>query len=145
MGLDNYRDLIDDLAGYPPSLREAAAAFGSAPEGEWGAAEIVAHLAATEEFFLQRITKLMAERQPRLQSFAQAGEERMSELLNNSIDDNLTTFGELRGQTVSSLMSMTLGDWERTGDHPTLGEVSITDTVEMMVDHDAEHLAQLRG
>jgi hypothetical protein len=145
MGLDNYRDLIDDLATYPPILREAVAAFGAAPEGEWGAAEIVAHLTATEEFFSQRIMRLLSERQPHLQSFAQAAEARMTELLNDSIDDNLERFGELRGQTVSSLMSMTLGDWERTGDHPTFGEISITDTVEMISDHDAEHLAQLRG
>jgi hypothetical protein len=145
MGLDNYRDLIDDLATYVPSLREAVNAYGEAPAGEWGAAEIVAHLTAAEEFFLERIMKLLGERQPRLQSFAQAAGQRMSELLSNSLDDNLDRFGELRGQAVSALMSMTLGDWERTGDHPTLGEVSITDTVEMMSDHDAEHLAQLHG
>jgi hypothetical protein len=42
-------------------------------------------------------------------------------------------------------MGLSLRDWERTGIHDTRGELTIADVVEDIVDHDAEHVAQLRS
>jgi hypothetical protein len=145
MALDSYRELIDELAGFPPQLNEAVAAAGDPPEGEWDAEHIVAHLTAGEESWLARINLLLSQREPFLPQFGEAAERRMDELLANSVEENLTHFGEVRGQIVSALMSMTLNDWDRAGTHELLGETSITDTVEAIADHDAEHLAQLKS
>jgi hypothetical protein len=145
MALDNYRELIDELAGFSVELRAAVAAAGPAPAGEWDAAQIVAHITTGDEFWLQRIQLLVSQREPFLPEFGRAADARTAELLNNSIDENLDHFSEVRGQIVSMLMSMTLGDWDRTGTHELHGEQSITDTVEAISDHDAEHLEQLRS
>lgn len=145
MALDNYRELIDELAGFSTELRAAVASAGAPPEGEWDAAQIVAHIRAGDEFWLQRLNLMMTEREPFLPEFGSAADDRMAELLKNSIDDNLDHFSEVRGQIVSMLMSMTLGDWDRTGNHELYGEQSITDTVEAIADHDADHLAQLKS
>ncbi len=145
MALDNYRELIDELASFPPALSEAAANAGEPPEGEWDAAHIVAHLAAGEEFWLARLNLLMSQNEPFLPEFGEAADRRTEELLANSMEENLTHFGDVRGQIVSALMSMTLGDWDRSGTHEVHGERSITDTVEAISDHDAEHLAQLKS
>lgn len=145
MALDNYRELIHELASFPPQLSAAVANAGEPPEGEWNAAQILAHLIATDEFWLERLNLMLTQREPSLRSFAEAAARRAEELLQDSVEDNLTRFGETRGQIVSALMSMTLNDWDRTGTHPVRGEISITDTVEAIADHDAEHLAQLQS
>jgi len=145
MALDNYRELIDELAGFSVELREAVANANEPPEGEWDAAHIVAHIATGDEFWLARLRLLMAQREPFLPQFGAAADERTAELLNNPIEENLNHFSEVRGQIVSMLMSMTLGDWDRAGTHELHGERTITDTVEAISDHDAEHLAQLKS
>lgn len=145
MALDNYRELIDELAGFPVELREAVANAGTPPEGEWDAAQIVAHITTGDEFWLERLNLLMAQREPFLPEFGTAADDRMAELMTIPIDENLNHFGDVRGHIVSMLMSMTLGDWDRTGTHELHGPRSITDTVEAISDHDADHLAQLKS
>lgn len=146
MALDGYRELINELASQPPLLKEAAESAGDPPPGEWGAAEILAHLAATEELFLsKRLRPMMAETTPRLRLFGDPENERMNELRNRSWEENLETFGDSRGEIVSMLMSMTTGDWERSGIHDTEGEITIEQVIETILDHDTEHLNQLRA
>ncbi|CAN5830661.1 hypothetical protein BH23CHL2_BH23CHL2_10730 [soil metagenome] len=145
MALDNYRELIDELVGFPVELREAATAAGPPPEGEWTAEQIVSHLTTGDEFWLKRLQLLMTQREPFLPEFGSAADERMAELLERSMEENLDHFGDVRGQIVSMLMSMTLGDWDRSGVHELHGERTIGDTVEAIADHDDDHLAQLKS
>lgn len=146
MALDSYRELINELASQPPLLREAAETAGDPPDGEWNAAEILAHLAATEELFLEkRLRLMMAETTPRLRMFGDPENDRMNELRTNTWEENLEIFGNARGEIVSMLMSMTTGDWERTGIHDQEGEITIEQVIEAMLDHDTEHLEQLRA
>lgn len=144
MALDSYRELIDELATMPLKLQAAAEAAGEPLAGEWGADEIFAHLAAVEEFFRARVSKLLAESEPALSSFGDAAQKRMAELQDRGWQENYQAFGEERGQIVSMLMSMTLHDWDRRGLHDRLGTISIEEVVESIIDHDLEHLNQLR-
>lgn len=141
--LDVYRELMDLLARAPGQLRETAGAAGEPPAGEWGVDEIAAHMAAGEFYYLERLNLLLNQTNPYLRSFVPAADARMEELRAQGWEANVADYGNLRGETVSLLMGMTLVDWRRTGTHPTLGEVSIEDVVEEMIDHDAEHVAQL--
>ncbi len=145
MALDNYRELIDELASFPVDLRAAVEAAGDPPPGEWDAARIVAHIATGDEFWLARLNLLLNETEPFLPEFGPAADARTSALLENSVEENLASFSDVRGQIVSMLMSMTLGDWDRAGTHELHGQRSITDTVEAIADHDADHLAQLKS
>lgn len=145
MALDSYRELIDELATMPLKLQAAAEAAGDPPDGEWGRDEIFAHLAAAEEFYHDRVAKLLNENEPALRSFGDAATKRMEELQGRNWQENYQTFGEMRGQIVSMLMSMTLYDWDRRGLHDTLGTISIEDVVESIIDHDLEHLHQLQA
>lgn len=142
--LDVYRELMDLLARTPTQLREAAAAAGDPPVGEWGADDVAAHMAAGEFFYLERLNILLNQDNPYLRSFVPAADARTAELRGRGSEENVAEFGNLRGETVSLLMGMTLVDWRRTGMHQTLGEISIEDVIEEMIDHDAEHIAQLR-
>lgn len=142
--LDEYRELIDLLAQTPTNLKNVAADAGDAPEGEWNAAQVIGHLAATEFYFLDRINQLLRENEPYLSSFGADAFARQEPMMNNDVATNLAAFNELRGETVSTLMSLALNLWERAGNHPS-GMVTVESTVEMMIDHDADHIQQIEA
>lgn len=146
--LDTYRELLDLLVQTPTKLREAAERAdqtGAPPEGEWSAAQVLAHMAATEQFWLDRLNLLLRQTDPLLR--APSGEigARQDALMGGTVADNLEAFNQVRGETISLLMGFSLRDWDRTGTHETRGEMSIADVVDAMVDHDAEHLEQLQA
>jgi hypothetical protein len=143
--LDEYRELIDLLAQTPSRLKDEAAAAGDPPEGEWNAAQIIGHLASAEFYFVERLNILIQQKDPYLKSFAEAATERQQEMMDNDIATNLAAFNDLRGETVSMLMSLALNLWERAGTHQTEGRMSIEDVVEMMIVHDTEHIEQLQS
>lgn len=143
--LDEYRELIDFLAQTPTQLKESAAAAGDPPDGEWNAAQIIGHLAACEFYFVERLNRLLREDAPHLRSFGAKASERQGSMMDASIDENLQAFNELRGESVSMLMSLALNRWDRSGTYESDGKMSIEDVVELMIDHDAEHLAQIQS
>lgn len=143
MALDSYRELLDELASSPPLLKEAAAAAGDPPEGEWGAAEVLAHMADVENLYFERLNTLLHEQNPALRPPTDGG--RMEEMRNRSWEENLDAFNAIRGDTISLLMGMTLNDWGRSGIHPTRGTITVEDVVEAMIDHDLDHINQLRA
>jgi uncharacterized damage-inducible protein DinB len=142
--LDSYRELLDIVVQGPTQLKAAAEAAGEPPVGEWSAAQVLAHMAATEQIWLERLNQMLREKEPRLRPGGSGkGAEIQEQLMTGTVDDNLNAFNTTRGEIVSLLMGLSLRDWERTGIHDTRGELSIADVVEDIVDHDADHVAQL--
>ncbi len=144
--LDSYRELLDIVVQGPTQLKSAAETAGEPPEGEWNAAQVVAHMAAAEHLWLERLNLLLREKEPRIRPGGSGKSAEIQEqLMGGSIDDNLDAFNTTRGEIVSLLMGLSLRDWERSGTHDIHGEISIADVVESIVDHDAEHMAQLQA
>lgn len=142
--LDEYRELIDLLAETPTKLKESAAKAGDAPEGEWNAAQVIGHLAALEFYFLDSINRMLREKEPYLGSFGADATARQETMMGNDVATNLAAFNELRGETVSTLMSLALNLWENAAHYPS-GMVTVEETVEMMIDHDADHIQQIQA
>ncbi len=144
--LDSYRELLDIVVQSPTQMRAAAEAAGEAPEGEWNAAQVLAHMAAVEQLWLERLNQLLREKEPRIRpgGSGKIGEVE-AQLMGGNVADNLEAFNTSRGEIVSLLMGLSLRDWERSGTHDISGEISIADVVESIVDHDAEHIAQLQA
>ncbi len=143
--LDEYRELIDLLAQTPALLKESAEAASDPPEGEWNAAQTVGHLAACEFYFVERLNRLLREDSPHLRAFGAKALERQESMMDAGLSDNLQAFNELRGESVSMLMSLALNLWDRSGTYESEGTMSVEDVVETMIDHDAEHLAQIQN
>jgi uncharacterized damage-inducible protein DinB len=143
--LDAYRELVDLLAQTPSQLKGAAERAGAPPGEEWSAARVLAHMAAAEQLWLDRLNTMLRQRDALL---APAGEKiaaLQARLMEQGVDENLAEFNRLRGETISLMMGLSLTDWEKTATHPTRGAMSIEQLVEGMVDHDGEHLAQLQA
>jgi hypothetical protein len=144
--LDSYRELLDIVVQTPSQLKAAAETAGAPPEGEWGAAEVLAHMAAIDNLWAERLGQLLHEKEPRTRPGGSGKAAQVQEqLMGGTVADNLDAFNTARGEIVSLLMGLSLRDWERIGHHDSAGEISIADVVETIVDHDADHIAQLQA
>ena len=143
--LDTYRELLDMLAATPTQLKDAANQAGAPPADEWDAAQVLAHLAASEQFWLERLNAMLRERDALLGPPGQAVNDTQTRLMAQNVAENLAAFNALRGETISMMMGLSLTDWTKTATHRTRGEMRIDELVEDMVDHDGEHLAQLHA
>jgi uncharacterized damage-inducible protein DinB len=142
--LDTYRELLDIVVKAPQQLRAAAEAAQEPAEGEWTAAQVMAHMAIAERMWMSWLNPLVREREPVL-SFPKDYDRWEAELMPGSLDDNVAAFNSERGETVSVLMGMSLRDWERRGIDSNGHEMSVEQLVEGIIEHDAEHLAQLES
>lgn len=143
--LDTYRELLDLLAATPTQLKDAANQAGAPPAGEWSAAEVLAHMAATEQLWLELLNAMLRERDALLGPPSQLVTDTQARLMGQTVAENLAAYNALRGETISLMMGLSLTDWTKTATHHTSGEMRIDELVEIMVDHDSEHLAQLQA
>jgi uncharacterized damage-inducible protein DinB len=115
-----------------------------APE-KWSMLEIACHLRDVEEFFAERYGKIANHDRPQLRIINQ---DDLAAKLRYNQDDLAIVLKEyhgLRAESVAILGALAAQSWQRVGVHPKRGDVSIAWTVEHQVEHDANHLSQIRA
>lgn len=143
--LDSYRDDLDTISATPVALRKQAEAAGPPPAGEWSAEQIVGHMAVIEQHWFDRLTALVRTSNPPLSTdLSPAGVALVARVDGADLQTCLDAFNQLRGEVVSLLMGLSLRDWERSGTHPTRGELSVADVVDDIANHDQDHIDQLK-
>jgi hypothetical protein len=132
-------DLVSLVSGADPGpLRRAPAA------GEWPAATVVSHLADTELVYSVRARLMLTSDRPWLPAFdEQLWAERFGPL-NRDVRDALQRWRTLRDVNVRLFGSLSEEEWGRQGVHEDRGTITITTLAEIMVDHDRNHLDQIR-
>lgn len=111
---------------------------------EWCLLDLVGHLRDCERRYLERIEAMAFEREPRIPAFdAESIQPDVPYALLDP-DETLAEFESLRRRTLQLLRSLSEDDWGRTGLHPYLGPVTITQVVREMSEHDLSHLWQAR-
>jgi hypothetical protein len=123
-------DLDDGALDTPPS-----------PD-DWSCAELMAHMAAMEQRYLDRLERIVRLDEPVIAAFdadsigpCDGGTSAYEAI------DELT---ELRRRTVNLLWSLDDADWRRKGIHPYLGPLTVQQLAREMNEHDLCHLWQLR-
>jgi hypothetical protein len=147
----------DESAWVLKALREAAHELGSQiwgfgdrelcwrpSEDEMCLKEIAAHLRDCEEHFGDCIERIAFNEAPRLRRFDGDALVLERDYRSTDVEDTLGTFESLRHRSVSLLWSLEPEDWERTGEHPYKGTVSIQQLAREQNEHDLEHLWQAR-
>ena len=122
---------------------ERALARRPAP-GAWAPVEVLCHLRDTEEMFGERFAAILTMDEPILPKVGPAArwaEER--QYLRHDAAVALAHFRRRRGESLEALVSMSPSDWQRGGEHPERGRLSVDMFVAMMAWHDDNHLAQL--
>ena len=122
---------------------ERALARRPAP-GAWAPVEVLCHLRDTEEMFGERFAAILTMDEPILPKVGPAArwaEER--QYLRHDATVALAHFRRRRGESLEALVSMSPSDWQRGGEHPERGRLSVDMFVAMMAWHDDNHLEQL--
>ncbi len=112
--------------------------------GAWAPVEIVCHLRDTEETFGARFEAILGMDEPALPEVGPAdrwaGER---QYLRHDAALALAHFRRRRGESLETLVALSPSDWQRGGEHPARGRLSIDMLVALMAWHDDNHLEQL--
>ena len=122
-------------------------AWLTAREGDdtWNAVEVVAHLADLEEVDWMTRTRIILE-QGEGSPFPPIDRVRFrTSLSNQTLDQLLDRFAELRAVNLRTLADLQLGadHLARTGTHPTFGRVTLEQLLAAWAVHDLTHIAQI--
>jgi hypothetical protein len=140
---------IEDLAAFPGRLKEALALAGTrirvrGSDGGFAIVEHLCHLAdLEEEGYGARIEQLMAEERPAWDDFDGAAIAVSRNYLDQDPDTAYARFLHARNANLTRLRAAQEGDWEKTGRHRGMGDVSLRQIAEMMVEHDRDHAEQI--
>ena len=143
--------IISALEVFPEELGRAIFGDNSpealsrpASDGGWGVVEILPHLAAWEEIFIERLRKTSTEEHPYLAGFDDSLWSIERDYRGQDTSDSFERFSGLRTDTVDLLRSLPPESWTRAGEHGYYGEVTLQWLADHICDHDQEHLQQVR-
>jgi len=149
--IQDREDLIESLEQTPVLANELVADQEDAqlrkagPGGSLGAVEVLSYLRDFEDLFLGRLMLMVEEDNPRIEWVEDSLWPIERDYVNQIPLLMLHEFVEMRSQTVQILFNLPIADWERSGRHPAMGQVTIRRYVERVVARDREYLDQLRA
>ncbi len=115
-----------------------------AAEGEWSLKEIAAHLRDAEQQALAQLNALASGSSSLLPAWDVDVLPQERDYQSEEIGGLLVAFGGMRRKTAYLLWGLTEADWERAGDHPYRGAVTLEEVARELAQHDLEHLWQVR-
>lgn len=146
--MEEQAQIILDLTNTPNWLskritpqRDMSRVNRPAARGEWSARDIIAHLRDYEARYFPKLHLISIAQVPDLRRVQQVGPTEYDP--NDSIFTVMSQFRRIRQSTLSLLRELPSDGWKRVGVDVDNVTVSITDLALEMIDHDAEHLAQL--
>jgi hypothetical protein len=145
-------ELLVMLAGTPDRVTELAAGLdagtlGERPEpDEWSMKEVLAHLMELESrLFLPRFRLMATTDRPRFEAFDPVAWGRERDRRDGRFEDDLATYRRARAETLAYLATLPARAGERPGLSGFFGPLTLAQYVTHEVDHDLEHLAQMRA
>jgi uncharacterized damage-inducible protein DinB len=147
---DLQHDLLDAFQATPETLtglldgvdnEEARSARGG--DENWSVVEVLCHLRDAEEFFIKRFQAMRDQDNPVIAGYDQEALARERNYKDSDIKAALASFSAFRRQLISELSILTPEQWQRTGQHNELGQITIFAQSVHHVTHDAIHCAQI--
>lgn len=143
--------MIEELAAFPATLKDSLAAAGRklrirASDGRFAMVEHLCHLGDLEaEVYGMRIERLLSgEARPEWDDFDGELIAAQRNYLEQDAEAALQRFAGARAANIARLRAASDADWERSGMHKGMGEVTLRRIVEMMVQHDHDHAADIK-
>jgi len=112
--------------------------------GKWSAAEIVHHLADSENISAIRIRKLLVEERPVIQGYDQDAFAVRLRYNSRSLGPALDAFRTARATTLQILRDLSDEEWARTGWHTDAGLYSAERWLQIYAEHAHNHASQIR-
>jgi hypothetical protein len=114
-----------------------------APE-RWSISEVLAHLVDVEQRSLcLRARKIAEESNPTFPSYDQMAEYERGTYSGKNGREQLELFCQEREKNVSWLRQVPLEAWQRTGRHPEVGTIRLSQILNLWAFHDLGHIRQV--
>ena len=110
----------------------------------WSVTEILCHLRDVEEFYLQRVQTILANRDPVITVFDPERWAVDRQYARCAGRPALEAFTRRRAETLTVLDAIADDDWERGGSHAQRGWMTVRRIVHGWAKHDDEHVDQIR-
>jgi hypothetical protein len=115
-------------------------------EGEWCLTEVIAHLCDLDRvLFLPRLRRIVEEERPVFEAFDPQAWERGRDHRARDFAADLAGFTEARAETIVFLRRLPAGAAERLGVSSHFGPMTLAQYATHVLDHDLEHLEQMRA
>lgn len=144
-------ELVGELGASLPRLAAVAEGLTAAQlrhrprDGEWCINEVMAHLLHLEtELFLDRLRRIAREDRPAFESFSPEAWARERDRSLEPFAASLQALTRARQETIAFLRALPAPAAERVGLSAFFGPVTLAQYATHIVDHDLEHLAQMR-
>lgn len=117
--------------------------FKPAP-GKWSVRQIVAHLSDTEAVNVTRLRQILAEDNPTLIAWDQNAWAEKTNYDKRKPSQALETMRILRADNYELLKDLPPEAYERAGNHPERGRLTLLDLLRGSAEHAEKHAAQIR-
>jgi hypothetical protein len=148
-GTRETRPLLEALSATPDRLealtRDAGdVALDAAPEGEWSARTVLAHL-RDDEFMVMRLRleRMMVEDNPSLAPFDERAWAARRWKGRDALPELLADFRLQRDATLMLVRRLEGDNWLRTASQPEYGAFDVHWWAEHWLEHDETHVAQI--
>lgn len=143
------QELVETLAATPVWLRgcflrlSEANARVSPGAGQWSAADVLAHLRASDAILAPRVFQILARHEAPLIGFDERAWAALAARAQASIAMQLAAFEAVRAELVGVLKTLSPGEWAAVGHHETRGALTVREIVEDLASHEREHRMQI--
>lgn len=149
-GSGGHQDLVERLNAQIGVLRREIAGLPyAAPANRtddgWSVNDIVGHMCDASHIGHKRLDMMIKLEEPQLHGYDQNALAKARNANAARLEELLSEYAAQRAATVTMLADLVHWNWARPGRHPKLGRISIRQQVELWLEHEDEHLAQIRS
>lgn len=137
------RSTVRDLLALTSGAAPKAMARRPAP-GDWSAGMVVSHLADAELVYGFRLRLILTADEPTIVAYDESTWADRFSGVEEDRRDTLTRWRSLREANLRLLEDLAAPEWERAGLHAERGRETVAAMVEIMANHDRDHLDQIR-
>ena len=109
----------------------------------WSISEVLAHLAALEQVYSERVLRILAEDSPPLAKYDLDGAKARQEYSRGSAGENLAHFTRRRRASLAVLAGLPPSACARAAIHSELGPITLGHLLHEWANHDLGHLRQI--
>jgi len=148
---NQINDLLNGLADVPKRISHAADRLSDAEKylppsnNEWSAAQILAHLRASDDILAHRLYAILTCDNPALPAYDERRWAEVARYPQADFERSLKIFTLRRAELVAMLRHLVLEDWGRPGNHEMQGAISLFQIATSLLEHEEAHCAQLEA
>ena len=139
----NRLEAAPEKFAYALERLEAADSFFVSGTDSWSAAEVFAHVRASNDIMEHRIYAVLARDNPTLPAYDDRQWAQVAHYTSLPLVDSVSTMRARRNELVRMLRAAPPEAWLREGLHETAGAITLLQIVRKIIDHDEEHISQI--